>query len=276
MSCHDVPGGATARRTQHPAGGRTVGNPNAGKSTLFNALTGLNVKVTNCEVTVAKHRGMQVAGRSIVVEDLPGSYSLDPISPDEEVVARTLDLPAALRPDAILVVLDDRQRSLGSVARVQQLRLPTMTVLTFGDELARRRAQPDAGLLAPTPASGCRSSRRATAPSPRPQAGAHRAAVALSRGAGADRGEPRHRLDHLGTAQFGAGPGRGRGPAGSTKCSCIRSSALIFFVAMALFFGYSRSRPPSGLDRDRFRLAGGVGARPRRASAGWPTCSPMG
>ena len=71
-----------------------VGNPNAGKSTLFNALTGMNAKVANYPgVTVSKYVGqVAVDGQHFAIEDLPGSYSLDPISPDEQVVAEALDL----------------------------------------------------------------------------------------------------------------------------------------------------------------------------------------
>ena len=66
-----------------------VGNPNAGQSTLFNALTGLNVKVGNYPgVTVSRHTGTtSLADQTFLLEDLPGSYSLDPISPDEELIA---------------------------------------------------------------------------------------------------------------------------------------------------------------------------------------------
>ncbi len=65
-----------------------VGNPNAGKSALFNALTGARQKVGNYPgVTVERHAGrMTLAdGRPIELIDLPGAYSLDPSSPDEQV-----------------------------------------------------------------------------------------------------------------------------------------------------------------------------------------------
>ena len=124
-----------------------VGNPNAGKSTLFNALTGLNVKVGNYPgVTVSRHTGTtSVADQTVLLEDLPGSYSLDPISPDEELIAEILESGSPLRPDALLVVLDatSLQRSLGLLAQVQQLGIPTLAVLTFSDELARRQGSVD-------------------------------------------------------------------------------------------------------------------------------------
>ena len=67
-----------------------IGSPNAGKTTIFNALTGLRGKVGNYPgVTVERREGFTRAGsRSVTVVDLPGTYSLRPISPDEEVVTR--------------------------------------------------------------------------------------------------------------------------------------------------------------------------------------------
>lgn len=149
MSCHDAPNGAS---TQHATARiALIGNPNAGKSTLFNALTGLNVKVANYPgVTVTKYTGTtQVDGRTITIEDLPGTYSLDPISPDEEVVAHTLDANTGSGADGLVVVLDatSLQRGLGMLAQVQQLHRPTLVVLTFSDELARRQGKIDVAQL---------------------------------------------------------------------------------------------------------------------------------
>src|SRR5262249_43604452 len=78
-----LPGGASALRPRTIA---ILGNPNAGKSTLFNALTGLRQKVGNYPgVTVEKKTGVceLPSGRRAEVLDLPGSYSLQPGSPDE-------------------------------------------------------------------------------------------------------------------------------------------------------------------------------------------------
>ena len=81
-----------------------AGNPNSGKTTLFNALTGLRAKTGNYPgVTVGRYEGvLRVPSCQIVLEDLPGTYSLDPISPDEVVVLETLDQthPGIETPDA--------------------------------------------------------------------------------------------------------------------------------------------------------------------------------
>lgn len=129
-----------------------IGSPNSGKTTLFNALTGLHAKTGNYPgVTVARFEGrMRIGDReTVVVEDLPGTYSLDPISPDEQIVVDVLDTDHHnLRvdvPDALLVLLNATtlRRSLGLLAQVQQSGLPICVVLTFTDDLARRNGQLD-------------------------------------------------------------------------------------------------------------------------------------
>ena len=76
-----------------------VGSPNSGKTTLFNALTGLHAKTGNYPgVTVARYEGTIRLGEheTVVVEDLPGTYSLDPISPDEQIVVDVLEREGVL------------------------------------------------------------------------------------------------------------------------------------------------------------------------------------
>ena len=123
-------------------------SPNSGKTTLFNALTGLHAKTGNYPgVTVARYEGTtRVHDTQITVEDLPGTYSLDPISIDEEIVVRRLDSDHAhgsagdATPDGLLVTMDSTvlRRSLGLLAQVMQTELPICVIVTFTDELARR------------------------------------------------------------------------------------------------------------------------------------------
>jgi len=129
-----------------------VGSPNSGKTTLFNALTGLHAKTGNYPgVTVARFEGRMRFNDddTVVVEDLPGTYSLDPISPDEQIVVDVLDTDHHNAdvdvPDALLVLLNATtlRRSLGLLAQVQQAGLPICVVLTFTDDLARRNGRLD-------------------------------------------------------------------------------------------------------------------------------------
>ena len=130
-----------------------VGSPNSGKTTLFNALTGLRAKTGNYPgVTVSRYEGTaEVAGRRVIVEDLPGSYSLDPISPDERVLTDVLDpLNSDVQsPDVLLVTLDatTMPRSLGLLAQVLRTDFPVCVVLTFTDELTRRQGALDVAAL---------------------------------------------------------------------------------------------------------------------------------
>ena len=127
--------------------GRTVaiaGNPNSGKSTLFNALTGLRQKVGNYPgVTVEKKVGRLYGshGEPLDLLDLPGTYSLQTRSPDEAVARDVLlgrrgDTP---QPDVILCVVDatNLERNLYLVAQLAELGLPLVVALNMMD-LAER------------------------------------------------------------------------------------------------------------------------------------------
>ncbi|QIF00291.1 ferrous iron transport protein B [Roseimicrobium sp. ORNL1] len=117
-----------------------VGNPNCGKSTIFNALTGLKQKVANYPgVTVEKREGscMSLHGKRMKLIDLPGAYSLNARSPDEAVVrdvlfGRRRDVP---RPDAVVIVVDasNLERNLYLATQVLELGLPTIVVLNMMD-----------------------------------------------------------------------------------------------------------------------------------------------
>jgi ferrous iron transport protein B len=130
-----------------------VGSPNSGKTTLFNALTGLRAKTGNYPgVTVARYEGTTaLGGRDVLVEDLPGTYSLDAISPDERIVTDVLDPSheGTPTPDGLVVTLDATtlRRSLGLLAHVLHTGLPVCVVLTFTDELTRRQGSLDVDAL---------------------------------------------------------------------------------------------------------------------------------
>ncbi|MGB3770600.1 MAG: ferrous iron transporter B [Rhodococcus sp. (in: high G+C Gram-positive bacteria)] len=148
----DAPSGAGSIGTDTRVA--LVGSPNSGKTTLFNALTGLRAKTGNYPgVTVSRYEGRtRVDDHDVLVEDLPGTYSLDAISPDEQIVADVLDMhsPGTTTPDGLIVTLDATtlRRSLGMLAQVLHTELPVCVVVTFTDELARRQGALDIDALA--------------------------------------------------------------------------------------------------------------------------------
>jgi ferrous iron transport protein B len=131
-----------------------VGNPNTGKSTLFNALTGLRQRVGNYPgVTVARKSGLCDCGDGIKVElvDLPGLYSLSAASPDEQVVIDALGghLAGDRRPDAVVVVVDATNllRNLFLASQLSELDLPVVLVLNQADVAAEQGLRIDGDLL---------------------------------------------------------------------------------------------------------------------------------
>ena len=121
-----------------------VGNPNAGKSALFNALTGARQKIANYPgVTVERKAGRLAlpSGEAIELTDLPGSYGLNSTSPDEEVTRRVIlgELPGEPAPQVLVVVLDasNLEQHLVFAQEVIALGRPTVVALNMVD-LAER------------------------------------------------------------------------------------------------------------------------------------------
>ena len=130
-----------------------LGAPNAGKSSVFNRLTGLRVKTANYPgVTVTRSSGEVGNGATtVVVTDLPGTYGLEPASPDEQIVVDHVNgrLRGTAAPDALLVVVDATalRRSLGLVAQALATGHTCAVVLTMTDELAARGGSIDVAAL---------------------------------------------------------------------------------------------------------------------------------
>lgn len=141
-SCHEEGGAGVA--VAGMARVALVGSPNAGKTSVFNHLTGLRAKTGNYPgVTVGRSVGItKVDGVEVAIEDLPGTYSLDPISPDEQVVADLLagEVYDDGRPDAIVIVADATtlHRSIILLAQVLRQDLPCLLALSMTDELTAR------------------------------------------------------------------------------------------------------------------------------------------
>ena len=131
----------------HPSGPllALVGNPNCGKTALFNLLTGSRQKVANyAGVTVERKEGRLTtpSGRTLRILDLPGAYSLYPRSPDERVTCDVLFGRAAgeKRPDLVVCVVDatNLRRNLRLALAVKRLGLPCVVALNMAD-LAEKR-----------------------------------------------------------------------------------------------------------------------------------------
>ncbi|WP_437201811.1 ferrous iron transport protein B [Planctomicrobium sp. SH664] len=130
-----------------------IGNPNTGKSTLFNALTGGRARTGNFPgVTVEKKIGrFQHRGTDIRLVDLPGTYSLAPRSADEMVsvdvlLGRHLDLG---RPDAIVCIVDasNLERNLYLFSQLRDVAIPVLLVLNMQDQMQARGIHIDLPLL---------------------------------------------------------------------------------------------------------------------------------
>ena len=129
-----------------------AGNPNSGKTTLFNALTGSSQYVGNWPgVTVEKKEGdAEIADRTVTIVDLPGIYSLSPHS-IEEIVARDYILGAdgGQPPDAIINIIDvtNIERNMYLTVQLLELEKPMVVALNFMDELRKAGDEIDVGRL---------------------------------------------------------------------------------------------------------------------------------
>jgi len=130
-----------------------AGNPNAGKTTLFNALTGLKQKVANYPgVTVERKEGpWRVNGKSANLIDLPGLYSLDATSLDEQIARDVITGQQAgtPKPDAIVAVVDSTnlERNLYLVTQLFEFGIPVVVALTMMDVFEKQKHQIDVEML---------------------------------------------------------------------------------------------------------------------------------
>jgi ferrous iron transport protein B len=122
-----------------------VGNPNCGKTALFNLLTGSRQKVANyAGVTVERKEGslLTPSGRRVRILDLPGAYSLDPLTPDEQVTADVLlgRRAGETQPDFVVCVTDatNLRQNLRLALSLKRLGLPMVVALNMSD-IARRK-----------------------------------------------------------------------------------------------------------------------------------------
>jgi ferrous iron transport protein B len=171
-----------------------VGNPNCGKTALFNILTGSRQKVANyAGVTVERKEGSLVtpSGLRIRILDLPGAYSLDPLTPDEQVTADVLlgRRTGESAPDFVVCVTDatNLRQNLRLVLSLKRLGLPMVVALNMTDIARRKGIVIDADRLAlelGTPvvetvgvkAAGGRALIKVLDATPMPERGAHKAA----------------------------------------------------------------------------------------------------
>jgi ferrous iron transport protein B len=150
-----IPGSAAAAAPPATLTVALAGNPNSGKTTVFNALTGLRQKVANYPgVTVEKKTGRCKLpdGAWVDVIDLPGTYSLISRSPDEQIAMEVLRglRPGTPAPDVVVVVVDasNLQRNLYLVSQLIELGRPMVVALNMTDIAERRGLRVSAEALA--------------------------------------------------------------------------------------------------------------------------------
>jgi ferrous iron transport protein B len=130
-----------------------VGNPNTGKTSLFNQLTGLSQKVGNYPgITVERKIGTFKLPNGAVasISDLPGTYSVNPSSADENIVIDTLlERNASQKPDVVLVVADvlNLKRNLFLLSQVMDLGYRTVLAINMSDQMEKRGITIDPELI---------------------------------------------------------------------------------------------------------------------------------
>ena len=130
-----------------------AGNPNCGKTTLFNSLTGSNQYVGNWPgVTVEKTEGRLIGDKTVVIQDLPGIYSLTPYTL-EEVVSRNYLVNQ--KPDAILNIVDGTniERNLYLTTQLIELGIPVVVAVNMMDLTRKNGVQIDLAALGREPVS---------------------------------------------------------------------------------------------------------------------------
>jgi len=130
-----------------------IGNPNTGKTSLFNQLTGLSQKVGNYPgITVDKKEGTCKLSKTerAIITDLPGTYSVNPTSIDESIVVKTLlNTSDKNHPDVIIVVADieNLKRNLLLYSQVNDLETPTVLAINMADQMGRKGISIDVDTL---------------------------------------------------------------------------------------------------------------------------------
>jgi len=129
-----------------------AGNPNSGKTTVFNALTGLRQKVANYPGVTVEKREARLAGTDITLLDLPGTYSLSARSPDEQIARDIIQgrVEGVARPDGILVVIDasNLERNLYLATQILDFGAPVVIACNMMDVALARGMHVDCDKLA--------------------------------------------------------------------------------------------------------------------------------